>query len=535
MFGDIGSYASYVRDTMSGMYRAPLARALAAICMTFSLLSVMFVPALVNAEAEGNICKVANTQCGPQSNGKTPCLCVIPAGATTYLIKGLCVKEHDCKYTPASAAMAAPSGWVPGNADVSIFGSTNYTVADLPFEAQNAINSANGSLLKDIGAFIKDNPLISGLGLGAGMSLLQSLMSPSGSGSGSSGGNNLYSSGGCTTQYYYTSNANALTDPCAIYSPNAADNTTGTQSATDNTLGNLLNNLNASNTPGISIPSSTVGSLSPYLPIATIDTTGSSSIAQPSLTITTPDTIATDTGPQPVPVSDLLNGTQYYTNATDASTPSASQTPLNQNPVPVPTNGIHGDIKSFGGGATIYASSRSGNTEVSGFFGSTAGGTSKSAAGSLCQVRPWNSNFLSYIIPPTFFDNLCSLGGYPVGAVQVVSSGAGNNGASTGGGSKNVSVPAPKSVTTYSNPVVAQAKIWARPASVSLGGRTTIFWTSENVTSCSESSSDGNFSGSSPSGGASTVALSGATTFRIECNTIDGKTVSDSTTVQIGI
>jgi len=433
---------------------------------------------------------------------------------------------------------------VPSNMTAAEFGSTNMTVADLPFDAQGAIQSANSSFFGQIGQFIKDNPLISGIGLGAGMSLLTSLLTPSGSSNTSGGSTN--SSTVCTTQYFYTSDVNALSDPCAIYSSSATTGATaGTTGTTDTGLSDLLKNLNTSNTPGINInfPTSTPGAIiSPYSPIAGIETPSSSPNSEPLITVPTPDTgiVAPET-PAPVSVSDLLNNTQYYGDTTSTSTPAASQTPLNQNPVPIPQNGLHGDIRSFGGGATIYASSRTATTEVSGFFGSTAGGTPQSAAGKLCQSRPWANNLLSYIIPPAFFDGLCSWGGYQVGAAQT----AGTSGSAAayggspygtaGGSSKNVSVPAPKTTAIYSNPVQASAKIWARPASVSLGGRTTIFWTSQNVTSCVESSSDGNFSGTSTSGGASTVALSGATTFKIQCQTVDGQTVSDSTTVRIGI
>ncbi|HEY4517003.1 MAG TPA: hypothetical protein VJG64_03580 [Candidatus Paceibacterota bacterium] len=472
-----------------------------------------FTPIVANAQGS-NICIAANNQCtGTKDKGK-PCFCAI-VGA---YITGVCLAvPNDCK---------ALTWFV--NAGPGVSASNGVAVSSLTPSELSAIGLGEQSgIFGQIGAFIKDNPLISGLGMGVGMSLLQSLMSPSGS-SESSTDSGTYSSGYCTTQYYYTSNTSALTDPCALYSADVG--TSGTQTgSTSDSLSDLLKNLNSSNSPGITIPSTTAGSISPYLPIAAIDTSGTLAGSEPTITV------AGDTGAlTPVPVSDLLASNQFYTDNTSASTPSAAQTPLNQNPVPVPINGLRGDIKSLGSGATIYASSRSGNTEISGFYGSTAGGTPQSAAGKMCKSRPWSSNFLSYVIPSSFFDNLCSWGGYKVGTVQATGSGGGD-GTSTGGGSNKTSIPAPKSETIYSNPVVAQAKIWARPASVSIGGRTTVFWTSANVTSCIESSSDGNFSGQSTSGGASTVPLSGATTFNIQCQTIDGKTISDSTTVQIGI
>jgi hypothetical protein len=496
------------------MYRAPLARSFAAIFTTLSLLGAMFVPVVASAFA--NECKVADTMCNKDAALKgSYCFCV-PPESPTFVISGYCHAVQVCQGT----IVTGPDGIAH-----SLSGYSNSFLTDTLGLSENAQTSVFGQ----IGQFMKENPLISGLGMGLGMSLLQSLMSGSG-GSGSSGANNPYSNGACTTQYYYTSDPNALADPCAIYNPGAGNGAAGTNT-TDNGLSGLLNNLNSSNSPGISIPTSTAGSISPYSPLSTI-VTSNASATEPSITIATPDTGMTNA---PIPVSDLLNNTQYYSNTTDSSTLTPAQTPLNQNPVPVPTNGLHGDILSFGGGVTIYASSRSGNTEISGFYGANGAGTSQSIGGRLCQSRPWAQNFLSYVIPPTFFDNLCSWGGYPVGVVQIAGSSGGGSTGGRGGGSSNTSMPAPQSNTPYSNPVQAQAKIWARPASVSLGGRTTIFWTSQNVSACTESSSDGNFSGNTTSGGASTVALSGATTFTIKCQTVDGKTVSDSTTVPIGI
>jgi PKD repeat protein len=227
----------------------------------------------------------------------------------------------------------------------------------------------------------------------------------------------------------------------------------------------------------------------------------------------------------PVPISTVLNSTVYYDDTTSASTLDPSQTPLAQNATPAPGQGLKGDLLSAGGGATIYATNVSGNTEVSGFFGSN------SAPAQLCQSRPWSTNFISHIIPATFFDNLCNLAGYPTGAQQSSTVPAGGS-----GGSQSVSVAPPQQTTQpqYTGAVQAAATIWARPPSVSLGGRTNIFWISQNVSSCTESSSDGNFSGSSTSGGASTVALSGPVTFTIKCLSLDGTTISNSTTVTIG-
>lgn len=606
------------------MYRAPLARSLAAIFTILIFVSVSLAPAIAS-QMPPNSCLVADKECdGPHAQAQSYCTCPVPGGR--FIIHGKCVKPEVCQYV----------SWSQVN------GTTVFTSLEgAPSSVTGALNNfqADTSIFGDIGKFIKDNPLISGIGLGAGMSLLQSLMSPSGGSYPSTGGNSPYSTGFCTTQYYDTSNANALSDPCARYNPstnttcptittplclngrleaqpNDANNCPVASQCVPNTCppfitsaclsGTLVEQPKDSNNcpvaPVCKTNTSTDGytlSISPltgappllvtakffsgtacddaydlswgdgspdvtmtYTPpsfgsacalvalghnlthtYATAGTYTATLLSGASLQFTSTVTVTvgnvnsptittTDIGTNtPVPVSDLLNNTQYYTNTTNPSTPNASQTPLNQKNPPVPVNGLHGDLLSFGGGATIYAASRSGNVEVSGFYGRSGTSAPQSIAGGLCKSRPWSNNFLSNIIPPAFFDNLCTWSGYQVGAVQ--SSGAG---VQYGGSSSNrVSVPAPRTTQPYSNPVVAQAKIWARPASVSLGGRTTIFWTSQNVSTCTESSSDGNFSGNSTSGGASTVPLSGATRFTIQCQTRDGQTVSDSTTVNIGI
>ena len=187
---------------------------------------------------------------------------------------------------------------------------------------------------------------------------------------------------------------------------------------------------------------------------------------------------------------------------------------------------MRGDVRTFGRGATIIAGSRSGGTDVTGFIGG-------SGAVGLCQSRPWAKNFLSYIIPPAFFDNLCTWAGYPVGQIQA-STGYGSGSTDT---SRTVTGPNAPGTTPSVAPVnmYPEAKIRASPPSVNLGGRTTIFWTSRDVSSCEEWSSDGNFSGSTTSGGASTVALAGPVTFYMRCLGVDGIYITSSVTVNIGI
>lgn len=496
----------------------------------------------------------------------------------------------------------------------------------------NALSSQLATLPAEGGGFLSglttDSVLKYGMIGMMGISAISSLSSLfGGSGSSNSDTSGTTQNYGCTTQYYYTSNVNALSDPCAQYNPGAGSTSGGTPATSGSSITDLLGTLgNTSNPININVPPNTssisdildqgvrsncptvqvapncgVGMVvrdngfdsngcrvastcvtdlsnilnpsnpSPLstLPIATIETPLAPVNPNSSIAITDPiDKMNTNTGipdtnantdpiinstvpptnnttisgntgssdigsaantetPMPVPITQALTSTIYYNDTTSSSTPSPSQTPLNQ-PLSqqLPASGLHGDIRSFGKGVTIYATSRNNNTVVAGFYGSS------STAGRMCQSRPWAKNFLSYVIPSSFFDNICAWAGYPTGVIQ------GAGGVNTSSGTvRNTSVGAPRSggTTQVTNPQQAQAKIWARPTSVSIGGRTTIFWTSQNVTACTESSSDGNFSGSSTSGGASTVALSGPVTFTINCRSIDGEPVSNSTTVTIGI
>ena len=80
-----------------------------------------------------------------------------------------------------------------------------------------------------------------------------------------------------------------------------------------------------------------------------------------------------------------------------------------------------------------------------------------------------------------------------------------------------------------------EAHVWAVPARVSVGSRTSIFWNSKGVESCIVMSPDGSFSEVGFSGGASTVPLSGATIFTISCVVADSESVTDYVTVELAI
>src|SRR3989338_9771865 len=84
----------------------------------------------------------------------------------------------------------------------------------------------------------------------------------------------------------------------------------------------------------------------------------------------------------------------------------------------LPPGGLRGDINARPVGATVVAGSRDtqGNVEVAGFFGaSTFSGQGEGLVGAWCRTRPWATNFLSKIITPAFFDNICKSRGYQVG------------------------------------------------------------------------------------------------------------------------
>ena len=156
----------------------------------------------------------------------------------------------------------------------------------------------------------------------------------------------------------------------------------------------------------------------------------------------------------------------------------------------------------------------------------------------MCQNRPWANSVVSFVIPPTFFDGLCSWQGYQVGKPAPPPQ-------PTVILQQTKPAPVTKKPTPPKQPPAAasstppavppQVDIWAVPAAVPLGSRTSIFWNTKGVASCTETSPDGSFNESTLSGGASTVPLSGSTTFTISCLTADGKPVTNYVTVNMSI
>jgi hypothetical protein len=385
-------------------------------------------------------------------------------------------------------------------------------------------------------------------------------------------------SAGCTS--YYPSSVPS-SDPCAYYVPNAC-------TTTSTALGSIPITVSSTATPG---SSATNGNLSVdvsagaepltvnfyttaagTLAYGDGNSTTVAAAATSTYTYTTGGTFtATLTGTQCVSSSvtsssltsgsDLLNSlggsgstdigslltsgtdqslinlsntnTNTNTNITGASTTGATSSPtvqLNPN-----VGGAQGNIQVVPNGATIVANTvdTGSNSAVAGFYGADTLGAQQptSLVAQLCQNRPWAGNFLSYIIPPSFFDGLCQWQGYTVGTPPAQQSSPQSNVTLT-----QQSVPATSAPTTPSAPTVQpQVQIWAVPASVPLGARTTIDWAAQGVSNCTETSPDGSFSQNSLQGSAATVPLTGATTFTISCQAPDGTPVTDYVTVNIAI
>ena len=195
-------------------------------------------------------------------------------------------------------------------------------------------------------------------------------------------------------------------------------------------------------------------------------------------------------------------------------------------------SGTRGDIVITKGGATFVAQARDqgANTEVAGFYGSdTYGGQSQGIVAGMCKNRPWASSVVSFVVPPAFFDSLCAWRGYQVGAPAPPSQPVVEK--------KTTSPASPKDAAQKSQTptVEPRVEIWAVPDTVPLGTRTSVFWNTSGVESCSITSPDGSFNETSLSGGAATVPLSGPTTFTISCLTPEGTPITDYVEVMLAI
>ena len=314
--------------------------------------------------------------------------------------------------------------------------------------------------------------------------LLGKLMSGGGSGSGSSAATPATTAATtCPNGYYQTSTQTS--DPCAYYVPVT---TIATSSIDTNAL---LNALNASST---------------------------------DLTNLTNTNTNTNTNLN----SDL---------STTADVTGTFQSPNSQTGTTTP--GLSGSIQTTGTGATFIANNVQSNSETSAFFGGEGvAGFIGNLVGGWCTARPWASGFIASIIPPAFFDGLCTKGGFTVGApatAAAVSSQASGTLTQTPVATQAARPQSTlqQAITPTATLIPPRVDIWAVPSTVPLGARAEIFWNTENVTNCTETSPDGSFTQTSLSGGAATVPLTGPTTFTISCLDAGQNPVTDYVTVSI--
>src|SRR3989338_5543738 len=333
--------------------------------------------------------------------------------------------------------------------------------------------------------------------------LLDKIMQPSPSSGGGGGAPAGTTPAGCTT---YCTVTVPTSDPCARYVQPTSNSLLGSTDGVQNTASQELMN---------ALGGGTQSSVNAAL--------------------------GADGGTSAVNVSEQILNQVTNQNSNVLQTPGTNQTTapaggtLADSAVSLPW-GTQGNIEIRGGGATVIANARDvqANTEVAGFYGGDTFGTTQpqGVVAKLCQSRPWAGAIVSFVIPPSFFDSLCAWRGYQVGIpvpppapvtqtviIQQQASGQGTT----------------QSESTTVSTIPPEVDIWAVPAKVTLGGRTSIFWNTKGVASCTETSPDGSFNENSLSGGASTVPLSGPTTFTISCLTPDGKPVTDYVTVNLSI
>src|SRR3989344_90122 len=162
-------------------------------------------------------------------------------------------------------------------------------------------------------------------------------------------------------------------------------------------------------------------------------------------------------------------------------------------------SGTWGDIQANASGVTITAGAhdKDGRTGVGGFYGYDAvpGIQPQDLAKQMCAARPWGNSSATAIIPPSFYDSICTARGYKVGVAAPASS------AGTGAASKSSAPPSatktPSKTATSTGPkgptavtVPPKVYITAVPSSVKLGSRTSIFWNAVGVKACLITSPD---------------------------------------------
>ena len=259
-------------------------------------------------------------------------------------------------------------------------------------------------------------------------------------------------------------------------------------------------------------------------------TPGGANIATPPLTVTpaapTPSTVNVS--------SSLLNLTN-----------SAGNAPVLPRTKPVTAqSGTWGDIQANASGVTITASAHDtdGRTGVGGFYGynTVPGVQPLDLARQMCVARPWGTPSATAIIPPSFYDSICTARGYKTSAATPASkTGTGAGSATQKSSASSSSAKTSAATSSPAKPaaptVPPKVYITAVPSSVKLGSRTSIFWNAVGVKSCLITSPDGSFGARTLYGAASTVALTGETVFSIVCIKPDDSQISNFIKVKLAI
>ena len=247
------------------------------------------------------------------------------------------------------------------------------------------------------------------------------------------------------------------------------------------------------------------------------------------------------TAPLTTPTASTVNVSSSLLNLTN----SAGNVPVLPRTATITVqSGTWGDIEANASGVTITAGAhdKDGRTGVGGFYGydTVSGVQPLDLARQMCAARPWTRSSATTIIPPSFYDSICTARGYKTSTALPATSAGTGAGTSKSSAPASTAKPPTKTATTSPAKPVAPAVppkvyITAVPSSVKLGSRTSIFWNAVGVKSCLITSPDGSFGGNTLYGAASTVALTGETVFSIVCIKPDDSQISNFVKVKLAI